>query len=146
MDADGNPIREYLLVRREDGPWFFPGGKVLKGETLEETLKREIEEETGLKAGVDYPDQFDFEKSTSGAYESEGKEYAIANVTFPTDSLKKEPRPQPNDRIKKVMWAADPLSYDLTPQVRAVLEAKMGIIRPLGRNEIKNIADDDIED
>ena len=140
MDAAGNPIREYLLVRRGDGPWFFPGGKVQKGETLGDALRREIEQEIGLKAGMDYPDHF--EKATIGAYESEGKQYAIANVTLPADSLKgKEPKPQPNDPIKHVMWTADPPWEELTPQVRAVLEAKMGIIKPLKKKEMRNVHD-----
>lgn len=137
MVEEGNPTREYLLVRRNEGPWFFPGGKVLHGEDLGTALRREIVQETGLRAGVDYPDHF--EKYTLDAYESEGKNYAIANVTIPTDSLKREPETQPTDRIQKIMWTADPLKYELTPQVRAVLEAKMGIIESLGRKKIKDV-------
>ena len=44
----GNEIF-YLLLQYEAGHWGFPRGLIEKGETLEETAKREIGEETGIK-------------------------------------------------------------------------------------------------
>ncbi|AKA72545.1 NUDIX domain-containing protein [Saccharolobus solfataricus] len=45
-----------LLVQRKNPPnaglWAIPGGKVEYGETLEEALKREMREETGLEVAV----------------------------------------------------------------------------------------------
>jgi colanic acid biosynthesis protein WcaH len=42
-----------LLLRRNNSPakgeWWFPGGRIKKGESLEEALRREIKEETGLE-------------------------------------------------------------------------------------------------
>ena len=42
-----------LLVRRNNEPvkgeWWVPGGRIHKGESLEEALRREILEETGLE-------------------------------------------------------------------------------------------------
>ena len=41
-----------LFLRRKNDPaggeWWFPGGRIMKGETFEETLFREIKEETHL--------------------------------------------------------------------------------------------------
>ncbi|MBI2451242.1 MAG: NUDIX domain-containing protein [Parcubacteria group bacterium] len=40
---------EYLLLHYKSGHWDFPKGHIEKGETEEETVRREIEEETGIK-------------------------------------------------------------------------------------------------
>src|SRR3972149_10539004 len=52
---------EVLLVKRalndtwSPGKWEFPGGKVDFGEDLNESLKREIKEETGLDVSIKEP-------------------------------------------------------------------------------------------
>jgi 8-oxo-dGTP pyrophosphatase MutT (NUDIX family) len=40
---------KYLLIQYAWGHWEFPRGLMRKGETLEETAKREIKEETGIE-------------------------------------------------------------------------------------------------
>jgi bis(5'-nucleosidyl)-tetraphosphatase len=40
--------RLYLLMHYEEGHWDFPKGHVEKGETEEQTARREIAEETGI--------------------------------------------------------------------------------------------------
>ena len=40
---------KYLLLHYESGHWDFPKGHIEEGEKEEETIKREIDEETGIK-------------------------------------------------------------------------------------------------
>lgn len=45
-----------LFLRRKNSPakgeWWFPGGRIRKGETFRETLLREVKEETGLDVEI----------------------------------------------------------------------------------------------
>lgn len=49
-----NTLGEYLLIKRANEPkkdqWWVIGGRVHKGETLEEAAIRKVREETGLEA------------------------------------------------------------------------------------------------
>ncbi|GGH19905.1 NUDIX hydrolase [Paenibacillus segetis] len=48
-----NEEGQILLQRRKDkDAWGFPGGAMEIGESAEETAKREVEEETGLKINI----------------------------------------------------------------------------------------------
>jgi ADP-ribose pyrophosphatase YjhB (NUDIX family) len=51
-----DPDQGVLLVRQAAGPkhWTLPGGKVKRGESLVEALKREVFEETGLRIHVGF--------------------------------------------------------------------------------------------
>ena len=46
-----NDQQEVLLQHRTDGGWGLPGGLMELGESLEETARREVKEETSLEIG-----------------------------------------------------------------------------------------------
>ncbi|WP_318614762.1 NUDIX hydrolase [Sporosarcina sp. YIM B06819] len=46
-----NAQNEVLLQHRTDGGWGLPGGLMELGESMEETARREVKEETGLMIG-----------------------------------------------------------------------------------------------
>jgi 8-oxo-dGTP pyrophosphatase MutT (NUDIX family) len=52
--AEGR-TRLYLLLHYEEGHWDFPKGKMEKGESEEETIRREVREETGI-TDIDFKD------------------------------------------------------------------------------------------
>jgi colanic acid biosynthesis protein WcaH len=54
-----NPRGEYLLIKRANEPrrgqWWVIGGRLLKGETLEEAVVRKVREETSLEVEAPHP-------------------------------------------------------------------------------------------
>ncbi|MEP7162546.1 MAG: NUDIX domain-containing protein [Candidatus Moraniibacteriota bacterium] len=63
--------REYLLIQYPSGHFEFPRGHIEEGETEEETLRRETEEETGITDLVVYP----LRMSARFFYTAKGNEY-----------------------------------------------------------------------
>ncbi|WP_409296870.1 NUDIX hydrolase [Peribacillus sp. SCS-26] len=47
-----NERNELLLQHRRDGGWGLPGGLMELGESLEDTARREVKEESGLSIGT----------------------------------------------------------------------------------------------
>ena len=63
---------KYLLLQYRQGHWDFPRGHIEKGEKIIDTVKREIEEETGIKDLKFFPN---FKKITSWFYRRERKTF-----------------------------------------------------------------------
>jgi len=68
-----NPDELILLLRRANEPlkgrWWVPGGRVHKGELLEQAVQRIAREETGLQVGLIQPvgiREYHFEESPFG--------------------------------------------------------------------------------
>lgn len=70
---EGRPphqVRKYLLLHYPGGHLDFPKGHVEKGESERQTLRRELEEETGIKDLKLYPN---FHEPISYKYRNQGK-------------------------------------------------------------------------
>ena len=68
-----DPTGRVLLNLRDERPdlpfpncWTLPGGRVEAGETPEEAARRELEEETGLSAQLDFWKRYDRSAAASG--------------------------------------------------------------------------------
>ena len=74
-----NGKRLYLLLHYTGGYWDFPKGNIEKGETEEQTTRREIEEEAGIKDLVFVPD---FKEKIKYFYKREGQQINKEVVYF----------------------------------------------------------------
>lgn len=109
-DGQGN----FLLVEKEsyqDNQWAFPGGGIDQGETAEEAVKQELQEELGSNKFVilgksnqtfhyEFPDetiQKNFEKK--GVWQR-GQEITSFWVRFTGDKNELSPK----DAIRKIKW------------------------------------------
>ncbi|MCW4009010.1 MAG: NUDIX hydrolase [Candidatus Bathyarchaeota archaeon] len=67
------PENKILLIKRSTPPfigyWALPGGRVDPGETVEQTVVREVKEETGLDAEIVRKVGEYHEKGSQGGYE-----------------------------------------------------------------------------
>jgi 8-oxo-dGTP diphosphatase len=93
--------RRVLLIRRKHGPfagsWALPGGFIEMDETLEESARRELREETGLETG---------KLTQLGAYGDPGRDprgRTISVVYLAVVDLKKL-RPRAADDAADVAW------------------------------------------
>lgn len=120
-----NSDEEILLVRRSKTDirrplqWDFPGGIVEKGETLEDSIKREVQEETAIKAESLSPF---FSKTENRNWKDDNGDY-IENVVF-IFYTGKIPRSEPKLSFEhdKYLWtdlkdAAAKIHYPLHKEV-----------------------------
>ena len=119
-----------LLVRRgkppRDGQWSIPGGAQELGETLLETARREVSEETGLDVAVTgLIDVVDFiERDTAG-----GVRYHYSLIDFSAEWRSGEPRA--GGDVSDVVWL-DPnelARYEIWSETRRIILKSAGMRR-----------------
>lgn len=95
-----NDKKEILFIRRL-GKWDLPKGKVEKGESVEETAVREVEEETGVSA-------LKVKRKvgeTFHTYEAYGKHYLkITHWYYMTCPSGQVLTPQTEEQIEEIRW------------------------------------------
>lgn len=100
-------IRRGWKLKRAPGVWCFPGGEVEPGETLEEALAREMQEELGLAVRVG-----------SKVHESisPNGEYLLHWLRVEKLETSGSMQPSP-DEVAEVMWLQPSLALQLEPML-----------------------------
>ena len=119
-----------LLVRRgkppRDGQWSIPGGAQELGETLLETARREVSEETGLDVAVTgLIDVVDFiERDTAG-----GVRYHYSLIDFSAEWRSGEARA--GGDVSDVVWLdpEDLTRYEIWSETRRIILKSAGMRR-----------------
>ena len=119
-----------LLVRRgnppAEGEWSIPGGLLEVGETLVEGVRRELEEETGIRVKVhEVIDVFE-----RVSLDGEGKtQYHYVVLDYFCESAGGDARP--GSDVTEVAWVpeAELVHYSLAATARQVIEKAFRIAR-----------------
>lgn len=122
-----------LLVRRGHAPskgeWSIPGGLLEVGETLVEGVRRELQEETGIRVKVfDVIDVFE-----RISLDGEGKtQYHFVVLDYFCEAAEGEPRP--GSDVTEVAWVAEKEvdGFSLTVAVKQVIRKAFQIARSRG--------------
>lgn len=117
LEKDGKILLLKRKVEPEMGKWCLPGGHIDFGETPEETVKREVKEETGLDAD-------DFKlicyQTEMGEYKGTEQHYV---AFFFSGKASGEEQPCP-DEVEEIKWFAleEAMKIDLAFSHNEVLE------------------------
>lgn len=115
--------REVLLVRRGQAPkagqWSLPGGAQRIGETVRETLVREVVEETGVTIGT--PRLIDVFDSIVEDGDRVAYHYTLIDFVAPWTGGD----PRPGDDASEAAWAAvdDLAAYDMWTETERAIAA-----------------------
>lgn len=117
-----NQEGKLLLLRRTDNQtWSIPGGAMEPGETFEETARREIEEETGLKLG-DLSFYHLFSGPETHYRYPNGDEVYNVSVVFLTRQAQGKLRVDPQENSEARYFDVDEIPEQISPPVVPVIE------------------------
>ncbi|MBI2048545.1 MAG: NUDIX hydrolase [Parcubacteria group bacterium] len=108
-------LRTLLVFKK--GYWFFPSGKREEGESLHETLAREVYEELGLTIGCMPPRVHVGEFPAIG-----GTVYRFHTFVCRAEHLVGTPQLRIGDSVKDWVWVDMPLELNLTTHARFIID------------------------
>ncbi|MCH4827952.1 NUDIX hydrolase [Planococcus halocryophilus] len=115
-----NQKNELLLQHRNDGGWGLPGGLMELDESLEDTARREVKEETGLDIGdlrllgvFSGPDYF-FKVAN-------GDEFYSVTAVFLSNDVKGKIQVDESESVEMQFFKLDSLPVGLTEEYRSYI-------------------------
>ena len=116
-----NEERQILLQRRsDDGLWGNPGGSMDLGESIEDTLNREILEETGLEITKSHFFHLYSGKEGYVKYPN-GDEVYYVNVIYIVDDYKGDIRINDEESLELRFFDIDQVPDNRTPILTSIL-------------------------
>ncbi|MEK5529390.1 NUDIX domain-containing protein [Viridibacillus sp. FSL R5-0468] len=126
-----NEMNELLLQHRSDGVWELPGGLMEQGESLEETAKRAVLEETGFiiddlqLLGVFSGESYDSKVVNSDEVYSVTAVYITRNIT---GKMKKDQEETGDLKYFNINQIPDSLTEEYRGYIMPFKESILGVI------------------
>ncbi len=116
---------ELLLIKKRDGFWTLPKGRVEPGESVEQAATREVAEETGISGTIQALVQ-----EISYAIRKNGRERAKSVTYYLLAADSADPRPAHKEGIQKARW------FEIGEALRRIRRERVREIAAIGRELI----------